>query len=157
MNITLIGFIILMLAMVSRGFKKGMVKEITGLISLAVTLFVVSLIIMLYTSFHAEETENMIVTVIILVVVSLIYSLVKIFLKSAKLLSKLPVIKLLDRFLGLFVGAAKGMIILWIIYILNEGNLFGPLTEQIVKDSMNSDILMKIYEYNYLMKLVQRF
>lgn len=157
MNITLIGFIILMLAMVSRGFKKGMVKEITGLISLAVTLFVVSLIIMLYTSFHAEETENMIVTVIILVVVSLIYSLVKIFLKSAKLLSKLPVIKLLDRFLGLFVGAAKGMIILWIIYILNEGNLFGPLTEQIVKDTMNSDILMKIYEYNYLMKLVQRF
>ena len=83
MNITLIGFIILMLAMVSRGFKKGMVKEITGLISLALTLFVVSLIIMLYTSFHAEETENMIVTVIILVVVSLIYSLVKIFLKSA--------------------------------------------------------------------------
>lgn len=157
MNITLIGFIILMLAMVSRGFKKGMVKEITGLISLAVTLFVVSLIIMLYTSFHAEETENMIVTVIILVAVSLIYSLVKIFLKSAKLLSKLPVIKLLDRFLGLFVGAAKGMIILWIIYILNEGNLFGPLTEQIVKDTMNSDILMKIYEYNYLMKLVQRF
>lgn len=153
MNVTLIGFIILMLAMVSRGFKKGMVKEITGLISLAVTLFVVSLIIMLYTSFHAEETENMLVTVIILVVVSLIYSLVKIFLKSAKLLSKLPVIKLLDRFLGLFVGAAKGMIILWIIYILNEGNLFGPLTEQIVKDTMNSDILMKIYEYNYLMKL----
>lgn len=153
MNVTLIGFIILMLAMVSRGFKKGMVKEITGLISLAVTLFVVSLIIMLYTSFHAEETENMIVTVIILVVVSLIYSLVKIFLKSAKLLSKLPMIKLLDRFLGLFVGAAKGMIILWIIYILNEGNLFGPLTEQIVKDTMNSDILMKIYEYNYLMKL----
>lgn len=153
MNVTLIGFIILMLVMVSRGFKKGMVKEITGLISLAVTLFVVSLIIMLYTSFHAEETENMIVTVIILVVVSLIYSLVKIFLKSAKLLSKLPVIKLLDRFLGLFVGAAKGMIILWIIYILNEGNLFGPLTEQIVKDTMNSDILMKIYEYNYLMKL----
>lgn len=153
MNVTLIGFIILMLVMVSRGFKKGMVKEITGLISLAVTLFVVSLIIMLYTSFHAEETENMLVTVIILVVVSLIYSLVKIFLKSAKLLSKLPVIKLLDRFLGIFVGAAKGMIILWIIYILNEGNLFGPLTEQIVKDTMNSDILMKIYEYNYLMKL----
>lgn len=153
MNVTLIGFIILMLVMVSRGFKKGMVKEITGLISLAVTLFVVSLIIMLYTSFHAEETENMLITVIILVVVSLIYSLVKIFLKSAKLLSKLPVIKLLDRFLGLFVGAAKGMIILWIIYILNEGNLFGPLTEQIVKDTMNSDILMKIYEYNYLMKL----
>lgn len=153
MNVTLIGFIILMLVMVSRGFKKGMVKEITGLISLAVTLFVVSLIIMLYTSFQAEETENMLVTVIILVVVSLIYSLVKIFLKSAKLLSKLPVIKLLDRFLGLFVGAAKGMIILWIIYILNEGNLFGPLTEQIVKDTMNSDILMKIYEYNYLMKL----
>ena len=153
MNVTLIGFIILMLVMVSRGFKKGMVKEITGLISLAVTLFVVSLIIMLYTSFHAEETENMLVTVIILVVVSLIYSLVKVFLKSAKLLSKLPVIKLLDRFLGIFVGAAKGMIILWIIYILNEGNLFGPLTEQIVKDTMNSDILMKIYEYNYLMKL----
>ena len=153
MNVTLIGFIILMLVMVSRGFKKGMVKEITGLISLSVTLFVVSLIIMLYTSFHAEETENMLVTVIILVAVSLIYSLVKIFLKSAKLLSKLPVIKLLDRFLGLFVGAAKGMIILWIIYILNEGNLFGPLTEQIVKDTMNSDILMKIYEYNYLMKL----
>lgn len=153
MNVTLIGFIILMLVMVSRGFKKGMVKEITGLISLAVTLFVVSLIIMLYTSFHAEETENMLVTVIILVAVSLIYSLVKIFLKSAKLLSKLPVIKLLDRFLGIFVGAAKGMIILWIIYILNEGNLFGPLTEQIVKDTMNSDILMKIYEYNYLMKL----
>lgn len=152
-NITLIVVAGVILMMMIRGYKKGMTKEISGLISLAVTLFVVSLIIMLYTSFHAEEGKNITVSFILLVLTAIIYTIVKIFLKSAKLLSKLPVIKIVDRFLGIFVGALEGLVLVWMIYVLNEAGIFGGFSEQIVQDTMSSEILRKIYEYNYLIKI----
>ena len=45
------------------GFKKGIIKEIDGMISLVVTLFVMSLVIMLYTSFRNNKEGNMVLVI----------------------------------------------------------------------------------------------
>ncbi|MBR5578637.1 MAG: CvpA family protein [Lachnospiraceae bacterium] len=157
MNITLIVVLLIILLMAVRGYKKGMTKEIIGMISLAVTLFVISLIIVLYVSFRAEETKNIVFTIIILLLVAIVYSVVKIFLKSAKLLSKLPVIKIIDRFLGIFIGAAEGLLLVWLLYILNSASIFGSLTEVIARDTVSSQILSKLCEYNYLLRMIDAF
>lgn len=153
MNITLIIVLCLLVWKAFAGYKKGMTKEITGLISWAVTLFVISLIIMLYTSFLANEARNTIYSIVILVAVGLIYGIVRIFLKSAKFISKLPLFHLADKILGLVIGAAEGMLIVWLLYVLNEGGLFGSFGNIIYTDTANSTILSAIYEYNYLAKL----
>ena len=157
MNLTLIVITFIMVVMIVRGYKRGMAKEIVRLISLLVTLFVISLIIMLYTSLRARETKNTIFTIIVLLMVAVIYSVVRIFLKSVKLLSKLPVIKIIDKLLGVFVGGMEGLLIVWLFYLLNEGGVFGPITERIIADTAASELLTKICEYNYLLKMISGF
>lgn len=157
MNITLIiVFLIIVLAAV-HGFKRGMTKELSSLIAWAVTLFVMSLVIMLYTSFHSGESKNTVFTIIILVVVVSLYSMIRFFLKPIKLIAKLPLFRFLDQMLGLAVGIAEGFLIVWLIYILNESGAFGQFGEMIKNDTLRSEILSYIYKYNYLIKIAKGF
>lgn len=157
MNITLIiVFIIFILAAV-HGYKKGMTKEISGLISWVVTLFVMSLVIMLYTSFRANEGKNMVLTIVILLLVALVNGIIRLFLKPIKLVAKLPVLKFLDRVLGVVIGIAEGFLIVWLMYVLNESGLFGQFGEMITADTIRSQILSFIYEYNYLARVAAGF
>lgn len=157
MNFTLIiVFLIIILAAV-HGFKKGITKEISGLISWAVTLFVMSLVIMLYTSFNANEGENTVFTIIILAAVVIIYSIIRLFLKPIKLMAKLPLFRFLDQLLGFVIGIAEGFLIVWLMYVLNESGIFGQFGEMITSDTARSEILSLIYEYNYLIKIAAGF
>ena len=157
MNFTLIiVFLIIVLAAI-HGYKRGITKEIAGLISWAVTLFVMSLIIMLYTSFVASEGRNTIFTVVILVVVAIVYSMIRLFLKPIKLVVKLPLFRFLDQVLGIVVGTAEGVLIVWLVYVLNESGIFGLVGEMINTDTARSQILSLIYEYNYLIKIAAGF
>lgn len=157
MNITLIiVFAIFILTMV-HGYKRGMTKEISGLVSWAVTLFVMSLVIMLYTSFRANEGKNMVVTIIILVAVALVNGIVRLFLKPIKLVAKLPILKFLDQLLGIIIGLAEGFLIVWLMYVLNASGLFGQFGEMIAADTLRSQILSLIYEYNYLARIAAGF
>ncbi len=157
MNYTLIiVFLIIVLAAI-HGFKKGMTKEISGLISWAVTLFVMSLIIMLYTSFNANEGKNTIFTIIILAAVAIVYSIIKLFFKPVKLVSKLPLFHFLDQLLGFIIGIAEGFLIVWLMYVLNESGIFGQFGEMINADTARSQILSFIYEYNYLIRIASGF
>lgn len=157
MNFTLIIVFFIILLSVVHGFKKGMIKEISGLISWAVTLFVISLFIMLYTSFNANEGKNTVFTVIILAAVAIIYSIIRIFLKPIKLVAKLPLLRLLDRILGIVIGTAEGLLIVWLMYVLNESGIFGQYGDMIAADTARSQILSLIYEYNYLVKIAAGF
>ena len=85
MNFTLIIVVLIIILAAIHGFKKGMLKEVSGLISWAITLFVMSLVIMLYTSFCANQSKNTVFTIIILVAVAVVYSVIKMILKPIKL------------------------------------------------------------------------
>ena len=157
MNFTLIIVFLIFIVAAIHGFKKGMTKEISGLISWAVTLFIMSLVIMLYTSFHANESKNIVFTIIILAAVVVIYSIIRLFLKPVKLIAKLPLFKLLDQLLGFVIGITEGFLIVWLIYVLNESGIFGEIGKMITADTARSQILSLIYEYNYLIKIVAGF
>jgi len=154
MNITLMITLLLLVSFCLRGYRRGMTKEISGLIAWAVTLFVISLIIMLYSSLRTNETRNTIYSVIILVLIGFVYGIVRFVLKSVKLLSKLPVFHLLDRILGLAVGLGEGVLIVWLVYVLAGAGFFGGLGSVIYQDTANSTILFWLYKYNYLAKII---
>lgn len=157
MNFTIIIVFLIFLLTIVHGFKKGMIKEISGLVSWAVTLFVMSLVIMLYTSFRANESKNMIFTIVLLVAVAVVNGVIRLFLKPIKLVVKLPLLKLLDQLLGSMIGIAEGFLIVWLMYVLNESGLLGQFGEMIKADTARSQILSLIYEYNYLIKIAAGF
>ncbi|MGN0305642.1 MAG: CvpA family protein [Lachnospiraceae bacterium] len=154
MNITLIIVFFILVICAVRGCRKGMTKEITGLVAWAVTLLVISLIIMLYSSLRDNETGNTIYSIVILILIGLIYGVVRLLLKSVKAISKLPIFHLLDQLLGIVVGLGEGILIVWLLYVLSRAGLLGSLGEIIDQDTANSLVLSWMYKYNYLAKLV---
>ncbi len=157
MNFTLILVILIIIFAAVHGFKKGIIKEIDGMISLVVTLFVMSLVIMLYTSFRNNKEGNMVFTIILLVLVGVIYSIIRFVLKPAKFIAKLPLFRFLDQLLGFVIGVMEGFLAVWLLYILNESGMFGAFGEMIKADTARSEILSLIYEYNYLVKIAAGF
>lgn len=157
MNLTLIIVFLIMVLAIVHGFKRGMTKEISGLAAWAVTLFVMSLVIMLYSSFHANENRNTVFTIIILVIVASVYSVIRFFFKPLKVIAKLPVFRFLDQMLGILVGLAEGFLIVWLIYVLNESGILGQFGVMIREDTGRSEILSFLYRYNYLVKIAAGF
>ena len=157
MNFTLIIVLLILILAAVHGYKKGITKELSGLISWAVTLFVIALVIMLYTSFQNNEGRNTIFTIILLIIVGMIYSVVRFVLKPAKFIAKLPLFHFLDQILGLVIGIGEGILIVWLLYVLNESGTLGQFGDMIRTDTARSEILSLLYEYNYLIKIAAGF
>ena len=68
--------------------------------------------------------------------------------RSAKIVSKLPILHFLDAVMGSVVGICKSVVIVWIVFLLCENNLLGTITEQVQSDIARSAILTMLYEYN---------
>ena len=150
-NITLIVVILLAVYLMSIGYRKGLTKEISGLVALAVAFFVLALVYMLYSSFQAGEVTNVVYSVIFLILSGAVYGVVKFFLNSAKMLSHLPVVHFLDKVLGIVAGAIKTILIVWLFFMFCLENNVGALTEYVRADVANSTILKLICQYNFFM------
>ena len=105
----------------SVGFRKGMVREIASLIAMAVAVLCIILIFGAVGSYLERELGKVFQITAALLGVCLIYRLANIFIISLELISKLPVIKGLDKLLGAAVGLAEGGIIVGVlVYFLKN-------------------------------------
>lgn len=148
MSFTLILGIILLILGVWKGYEAGLVKGITHLVALIITIITLSLMIMLASSFKAGETRNTIYTIIVMVILGAVYSTIRFLLRSFKFVSKLPILQFTDSFLGIFIG------LMWVsiaymgfIWLATRGNL-GPLSRIVIKDIDSSQILTIFNKYN---------
>lgn len=106
------------------GFRKGMVQEIISLIAMAVAGVCVLLIFGAIGSYLNREIGKVVQMVIVLLVVCAVYRLIHILFTSLELISKLPVIKWLDKLLGIVIGAGEAALIVgFIIYFLKSWGL----------------------------------
>ena len=149
MNLTLIIVLIVMLYMVTAGYKKGLTKQISGIVALAAAFVMLSLGIMLVSSFQNREVTNTVYSVILLSVFGLVYGIVKFLLRSIKLITNLPVLNFFDHVLGIAAGLVKGILIVWIFFLLCEHSYLGDLTEYVRSDISNSTILKLLYQFNF--------
>ena len=67
-------------------------------------------------------------------------------------MTNLPVLHLLDHVLGIAGGMVKGIIIVWIFFLLCEHSYLGGLTEYVRSDISNSTILKLLYQFNFFIK-----
>lgn len=106
------------------GFRRGMVQEIISLIAMAVAGFCIILILGAIGSYLDKEIAKTIQMISVLVVVCLVYRLVHILFTSLELISKLPIIKGVDKLLGSLVGFVEaGVIVGILVYFLKNWGL----------------------------------
>ena len=120
-------FIIIVLIFIWRvaiGFRKGMVQEVISLIAMAVAGVFVVLILGAIGSYLNQEIGKVIQMVLVLFAVCLVYRLVHVLFTSLELVSKLPIIKGLDKLLGAVVGCAEAVLIVGLlVYLLKNWGL----------------------------------
>lgn len=106
------------------GFRKGMVQEIISLIAMAVAGVCVVLILGAIGSYLDREIGRVIQIVAVLLAVCFVYRLVHTLFTSLELISKLPIIKGLDKLLGIAVGFGEAVLIVGIlVYFLKNWGL----------------------------------
>lgn len=147
-NVTLLGVILLTLFMIIRGYKKGMTRQISGLVALLAGLFVLALAIMLSASFSAGEMTNTVYSVILLVLFGAAYGIVKFLLRSVKAVSNLPILHFLDCVLGSVVGVLQTIVIVWIFFVLCYHLPLGGVGAYVQNDIADNTFLKLIYQYN---------
>lgn len=146
---TLIVVALLAVYLMCKGYQKGFTKQISDIVALGAAFFVLALLYMLFSSFQAGETVNVVYSVIFLVIFGLIHGIVKFFLNSAKAISHLPIVSFLDKVLGIVAGALKCLLIVWLFFMFCIEYNAGELTEYVRTDIANSTILKLIYQFNF--------
>ena len=119
--IALIVIAIIFIWRIVTGFRRGIVQEVVSLIAMAVAGFCVVLIFGAVSSYFHREIGKMIQMIIILLVVCVVYRLVHILFTSLELISKLPIIRWLDKLLGAVAGLAEAALIVgFLVYFLKN-------------------------------------
>ena len=109
---------------IAAGFRKGMVQELISLIAVVAAGFYVILILGAIGSYIDQEIARLVQIVAVLFAVCLVYRLVHVLFTSLELISRLPVIRGLDRLLGAALGFAEaGVIVGLLVYFLKNWGL----------------------------------
>lgn len=106
------------------GFRKGMVQELISLVAMAVAGVCVVLILGAIGSYLDKEIAQVVKMVAVLLAVCLVYRLVNILFTSLQLIAKLPIVRWLDKVLGIVVGFAEaGLMVMVFIHVLKNWGL----------------------------------
>lgn len=100
------------------GFSKGFSHELSNAVSIAIAVWVGSVLIKSYQDFIAMHIGLAICNVLMLGAVFTIYRILKILLSALKLFSVLPVIKGIDKLFGAVLGLVEGFSIVVLLLIL---------------------------------------
>lgn len=149
-NILLLIILVLMIGKIIDGYKKGMVQEIISFLSLIFLCLTAALILNGVGEYFEENYLNMAVAILMLAIVGIAQYLVETVLIPAKLVSKLPLVKSLDKLMGMAIGAAEIILMLWMVYgvvFIYDTGIFGAY---IMQATSESPILIWLYEHNQL-------
>ena len=89
-------------------------------------------------------------------VLGIAHHMLKLVFFSAKMIAKLPIVKRVDKLMGMIVGALEVVLILWTIYTFIMYFQMGTIGNLIIEYSRDSKILTWLYEYNMLAPLVEK-
>ena len=120
--ITILFLIIMALLIIwrmGRGFKKGIVKELSDTVSLFIALIAGQLLYSGYQEFMLKHVSQIVCKLATLAIVVVIYKVLSIIFSALKIFASLPILKYLDKLLGLVIGFVEGvMIIIFILFWL---------------------------------------
>lgn len=149
-NILLIIAVIAAVIKMVDGYKKGMIKEIISLVSMAILCAVVALLASGISSYHDGKMFHVIIAVVLLALLGIVHHLLGVVFFSAKLVAKLPVVHFVNKLLGIVFGFLEVVLVLWTIYTLVMMMDLGAIGQMILSYTEESSILTWLYRHNYL-------
>lgn len=159
MNVLLIVLCALIFIMALYGYRKGCVKMLvpvaSGLLALLVIVALREPLLSILFHWTFLQGEHVLARVVVILILYFLVALAfKWSIKILNLLTKLPIVHGMNKLLGLFIGIAEGVLLLWLcLYIIQirDGFLFGRnLLDSIADNSW----LLFMYENNLVAHLM---
>lgn len=154
-NIVWIIAVLLLATGAIKGFRKGLVEGVVRITSYVIGIVVLIILVKGIGSFIQGSVLNVLMALILLVVIRLLHRIVKLLLDSCRLVSRLPVVKWLDRIGGTLLGMAQMVCLIWVLFIVfgyfDLFHLNGWISEMVSQ----SQLLSLLYHTNYIIRLMQ--
>jgi len=140
----------LLIFRVYKASKRGMVSEICTLIATVAGCIVVIAIAFAVRNFINQDKVIFVITIFLIAIFGLVYKLFTGLLESIKLVSKLPVVSILDKILGSLLGVFEVVMFVWMLYcvvlIMNAG-----IIEECVLNCVKANVVMRfLYDHNLI-------
>lgn len=149
-NFLLIGVLVLAVISMLLGYRKGMVKAVVSLVSLLILSVVALLAAYGIGKYNDGKFFHVALVVILLAVLGLVHHLLSVVFFSAKLVTKLPVVHSVDKFLGIVFGVLETALILWTLYTFTMMMDLGMVGTLILSWTEENFLLTWLYQHNYL-------
>lgn len=149
-NILLLMVLVLLLAKVCDGYKNGMVREIISFVSLIFLCLIVVFIGNGLIGYIHKDTIQVAVMILLLAILGILHYVVNVVVFPAKMITKLPIVKSVDKLLGIVVGVLETVLIVWTIYTFNSMMNLGAVGDFIEENTAKSIVLTWLSEYNQL-------
>lgn len=155
MNYLLIIILLVLIWRMAAGYKIGMVKELQAFVTLLVTSASVVLICKIITAYTDGERIIMAINILLLVILGVCFSILKLVFFSAKAIANLPVIHLADKILGIAIGAAEVLLMIWAFCLFIDTFSTGTFAKLALSYIEENKLLSYIYSNNLLEQLFE--
>lgn len=154
-NIVWIIAVLLLATGAVKGFRKGLVEGVVRITSYVIGIIVLIVLAKGIGSFIQGSILNVLMALILLVVIRLLHRIIKLLLDSCRLVSRLPVVKWLDRLGGTLLGIAQMVCLIWALFIMFGYFDILHLNGWILEMVNQSRLLSLLYHTNYIIRLMQ--
>lgn len=156
MNILLIIAAVLMLGCMAEGYRRGMVRQLIAFVSMIVLCVTAALLANGAKNYVNGKILNVVIAAALLTLLGIAHHMLGVFFFSAKMISKLPVIRHGDKLAGILFGALEVILVLWTIYIFLIMMDLGAVETWLMRYTSESPILTWLYQHNHLALLIDR-
>lgn len=162
MNELVIFTAVLLLGFSIHGLYAGFVKTVftlvlkivTIIIGIMLTPYITSFLFRDITSGNGELVNHVIV---FLVLYGVVMIGARVLIASFNILTKLPILKSMNRICGFAAGLMEGILVLWIVFAIAFAISSTPMGVWIEEKAMENNFLLFFYKNNLIIHIVNDF
>ncbi|MDE5819385.1 MAG: CvpA family protein [Lachnospiraceae bacterium] len=109
---------LILLVFAFKGHCKGITGEIASLLSLALSILGIAVIVRAVGSYMEHNTNGIVQAGVFFVALAFLSQILRLVFSSMKILTHIPVIHGIDSFVGMIVGIAEGVLVVWALFIV---------------------------------------
>ena len=154
MNLVFFVVLLLLLGGGVKGYKRGMIQELSSVISLALALTAIGMFLVAAQGYLNHETIRVVLGIVCMTIAVLVYKIVDFILSSLKMLSSLPVLKGVDKLFGFGVGAMEAVLIIWAAFLLIVAFDPAGISAAVMEDVRENYLLTFLFQNNLLADVI---
>ena len=161
-NYLFIGILMVIVLCGLRGLTEGFVRTtfrlLLNIAIMLVSIFVTPILVRnIFHSFLTEGTDALQQVPLVFVIFIALRFGAKIIVNWADLIAKLPVLRMMNRFLGFLAGLIQGLLIVWTIFLFSEIFYATSWGEWIHTMMETNEYVKYLYDNNILRDIIMKY